>query len=103
MENLISGQLFKNVMASLENAADLINCDPNVLIRLKQPRRSMIFSIPVRMDDGNVKVFSGYRVQYSSSLGPFKEGIRYHQDVNLSEVAGLAALMTTPGCAKPFC
>lgn len=94
MENLTSGQLFKNVMQSLESAADLINCDPNVLVRLKQPRRSMIFSIPVRMDDGNVKTFAGYRVQYSSSLGPFKGGIRYHQDVNLSEVAGLAALMT---------
>lgn len=94
MENLINGQLFKNVMHSLDNAADLINCDPNVLVRLRQPRRSLIFSIPVRMDDGVVKCFSGYRVQYSSSLGPFKGGIRYHQDVNLSEVAGLAALMT---------
>lgn len=94
VENLTSGQLFKNVMQSLNKASDLINCDPNVLVRLKQPRRSMVFSIPVRMDDGNVKVFTGYRVQYSSSLGPFKGGIRYHQDVNLSEVAGLAALMT---------
>jgi glutamate dehydrogenase (NAD(P)+) len=94
VEQLISGQLFKNVMQSLDQAADLINCDPNVLVRLKQPRRSMVFSIPVRMDDGNVQVFSGYRVQYSSTLGPFKGGIRYHQDVNLSEVAGLAALMT---------
>ncbi len=94
MENLISGQLFTNVMLSLDYAAKLINCDPNVLVRLKKPRRSLIFSIPVRMDDGNVKVFDGYRVQYSSSLGPFKGGIRYHQDVNLSEVAGLAALMT---------
>ena len=94
MENLISGQLYRNVMRSLDEAATLINCDPNVLVRLRQPRRSMIFSIPVRMDDGQVKVFTGYRVQYSSSLGPFKGGIRYHQDVNLSEVAGLAALMT---------
>ncbi|MEM7645619.1 MAG: quinone-dependent dihydroorotate dehydrogenase, partial [Pseudomonadota bacterium] len=79
---------------SLDQAADLIHCDPNVLVRLKTPRRALIFSIPVRMDDGNVKVFPGYRVQFSSSLGPFKGGIRYHQDVNLSEVAGLAALMT---------
>lgn len=94
MENLTSGQLFQNVLQSLKKAGDLINCDPNVLVRLQRPRRSMIFSIPVRMDDGQVKVFSGYRVQYSSSLGPFKGGIRYHQDVNLSEVAGLAALMT---------
>ncbi|MCB0378227.1 MAG: Glu/Leu/Phe/Val dehydrogenase [Bdellovibrionales bacterium] len=81
-------------MESLDHAASIINCDPNVLVRLRQPRRAMIFSIPVRMDDYKVKVFTGYRVQYSSSLGPFKGGIRYHQDVNLSEVAGLAALMT---------
>ena len=94
VDDLVSSQLFQNVTKSLERAAKLINCDPNVLARLKMPRRSMVFSIPVRMDDGNVQVFSGYRVQYSSSLGPFKGGIRYHQDVNLSEVAGLAALMT---------
>jgi glutamate dehydrogenase (NAD(P)+) len=94
VENIVSGQLYQNVMKSLDDAANLINCDPNVLVRLKTPRRSMVFSVPVRMDDGNVKVFPGYRVQYSSSLGPFKGGIRYHQDVNLSEVAGLAALMT---------
>ena len=93
MEDLISGELFRNVIASLNRAAELVNCDPNVLARLKQPRRSMIFSIPVRMDDGEVKVFTGYRIQYNSSLGPFKGGIRYHQDVNLSEVTGLAALM----------
>ena len=94
MENLTSGPLYKNVMKTLDHAAEIINCDPNVLIRLKQPRRSMVFSIPVRMDDSKVKVFTGYRVQYSATLGPYKGGIRYHQDVNLSEVAGLAALMT---------
>ena len=94
MEHLTAGALYKNVMKSLNNAARIINCDPNVLVRLQQPRRSMVFSVPVRMDDSKVKVFTGYRVQYSSTLGPFKGGIRYHQDVNLSEVAGLAALMT---------
>lgn len=94
MENIVSGKLFKNVVQTLEGAAKIINCDPNVLARLRQPRRSLIFSVPVRMDDGNVRVFTGYRVQYSSTLGPYKGGIRYHQDVNLSEVAGLAALMT---------
>ena len=94
MEQITSGKLYKNVMQILNSAAELINCDPNVLVRLQSPRRSMVFSIPVRMDDGRVKVFPGYRVQYSATLGPFKGGIRYHQDVNLSEVAGLAALMT---------
>lgn len=94
MSEITSGHLFQNVMKSLNHAAKIINCDPNVLVRLQHPRRSVVVSIPVRMDDYKVKVFTGYRVQYSSSLGPFKGGIRYHQDVNLSEVAGLAALMT---------
>lgn len=94
MDNLINGELFKNVIASLDHSAKLINCDKNVLARLRQPRRSVMVSVPVRMDDQTVKVFTGYRVQYNSTLGPYKGGIRYHQDVDLSEVAGLAALMT---------
>lgn len=94
MENIVGGQLFKNVVSTLETTAKLINIDKNVFARLKQPRRSIVVSIPVRMDDQSVKVFTGYRVQYSSTLGPYKGGIRYHQDVDLSEVAGLAALMT---------
>lgn len=94
MDTITSGKLFQNVVRSLEQSAKIIDCDPNVLTRLKQPRRSIVVSVPVRMDDGNVKVFPGYRVQYSATLGPFKGGIRYHHDVNLSEVAGLAALMT---------
>lgn len=88
------GELFKNTIQILESAAGVINCDPNVLERLKRPKRSIIVSIPVRMDDYRVKVFTGYRVQHSSTLGPYKGGIRYHQDVTLSEVAALATLMT---------
>ncbi|MBY0316155.1 MAG: Glu/Leu/Phe/Val dehydrogenase [Bdellovibrionales bacterium] len=94
MDQIINGELFKNALSSLDGAAKLINCDKNVLSRLRQPRRSVIVSVPVRMDDQSVKVFTGYRVQYNSTLGPYKGGIRYHQDVDLSEVAGLAALMT---------
>ena len=88
------GELFQNTTKILEDAAAVINCDPNVLARLKQPKRAIIVSVPVRMDDYRVKVFTGYRVQHSSTLGPFKGGIRYHQDVTLSEVAALATLMT---------
>lgn len=88
------GELFRNTIKILESAAGVINCDPNVLERLKRPKRAIIVSIPVRMDDYRVKVFTGYRVQHSSTLGPFKGGIRYHQDVTLSEVAALATLMT---------
>jgi glutamate dehydrogenase (NAD(P)+) len=89
-----SGELFQNTIKILDEAAGVINCDPNIVERLKRPRKAIIVSIPVRMDDYRVKVFTGYRVQHSSTLGPFKGGIRYHQDVTLSEVAALATLMT---------
>jgi glutamate dehydrogenase (NAD(P)+) len=88
------GELFRNTIKILEDAAGVVNCDPNVLERLKRPKKAIIVSIPVRMDDYRVKVFTGYRVQHSSTLGPYKGGIRYHQDVTLSEVAALATLMT---------
>ena len=88
------GPLFKNTIKILEDAAAVINCDPNVLERIKRPKRAIMVSIPVRMDDYRVKVFTGYRVQHSSTLGPYKGGIRYHQDVDMSEVAALATLMT---------
>lgn len=94
MIDIYDGELFRNTIKGLEEAAGVINCDPNVLERLKRPRKSITVSIPVRMDDYKVKVFTGYRVQYSSTLGPFKGGIRYHEAVDLSEVAALAALMT---------
>ncbi|MEK7358534.1 MAG: Glu/Leu/Phe/Val dehydrogenase, partial [Bdellovibrionota bacterium] len=88
------GHKFQNTIKILEDAASVISCDPNVLERLKRPKRAIIESVPVRMDDYRVKVFTGYRVQHSSTLGPYKGGIRYHQDVTLSEVAALATLMT---------
>ena len=87
-------ELFRNTIQGLENAAAVINCDPNVLERIKRPRKAIIVSIPVRMDDYKVKVFTGFRVQHSSTLGPFKGGIRYHEGVDLGEVAALATLMT---------
>lgn len=90
----MDGPLFRNALQNLVDCAKIINCDPNVLERLKKPRRCITVSIPVRMDDYSVKVFTGYRVQYNSTLGPFKGGIRYHQNVDLPEVVGLAALMT---------
>lgn len=94
IEPVYDGPLFRNAIQTLEEAAKIINCDPNVLERLKRPRRAITVSVPVRMDDYSVKVFTGYRVQYSPTLGPYKGGIRYHQNVDLPEVVGLAALMT---------
>lgn len=70
----LNGPLFLNAIQSLEEAAKIINCDPNVLERLKRPRRCLTVAVPVRMDDYTVKVFTGYRVQYNATLGPYKRG-----------------------------
>ena len=91
---LLRSQLYKNVLESLEQAGALISINKNVLERLKKPRRAIMVSIPVRMDDGKVQVFNGYRVQHNHTLGPFKGGIRYHSQVNMGEMAALASLMT---------
>lgn len=89
-----TSDLYKNSVEQLHEAARVMNLDPNVAERLKVPKRALIVSVPIRLDDGTVKVFEGYRVQHNMTLGPGKGGIRFHQDVNLSEVAGLAMLMT---------
>src|ERR671924_1150021 len=75
-------------------AATKLNLDANVAARLRRPDRAMIVSVPTRMDDGRVQVFTGYRVQHNDVLGPFKGGIRYHPAVNLGEVSALAMWMT---------
>jgi len=77
-----------------EIAAEKLNLDGNVAARLKRPEHALIVSVPTRMDDGKVRVFTGYRVQHNDVLGPFKGGIRYHPDVNLGEVSALAMWMT---------
>lgn len=93
-EDLYRGEMFDNTIKLLDDAARAVNCDPNVLARIKRPKKAIVVSVPVRMDDYRIKVFTGFRVQHSSTLGPYKGGIRYHQDVSLSEVAALATLMT---------
>jgi glutamate dehydrogenase (NAD(P)+) len=75
-------------------AADMLGIDPNLAGRLRRPDRALIVSVPTRMDDGRVHVFTGYRVQHNDVLGPFKGGIRYHPEVNLGEVSALAMWMT---------
>jgi glutamate dehydrogenase (NAD(P)+) len=75
-------------------AADKLGVDPNLASRLRRPDRAMIVSVPTRMDNGRVHVFTGYRVQHNDVLGPFKGGIRYHPEVNLGEVSALAMWMT---------
>jgi glutamate dehydrogenase/leucine dehydrogenase len=85
---------FTNATRQLENAAKLIDLDKNVLEILRNPKRVLEVSIPVKMDSGEIKVFKGFRVQYNDALGPFKGGVRFHPKVNLSEVKALAAWMT---------
>jgi glutamate dehydrogenase (NAD(P)+) len=78
----------------VERASDAMRLDPNIKRRLLVPDRSLIVTVPARMDDGSVRIFTGYRVQHNNTRGPFKGGIRYHEDVNLGEVSALAMLMT---------
>ncbi len=75
-------------------AADRLNLDPGLRRVLREPRRELTVHFPVKMDDGNVQVFTGYRVQHNLGRGPAKGGIRYHQNVSLDEVKALAMWMT---------
>jgi glutamate dehydrogenase (NAD(P)+) len=82
------------VQAQIDKAIKYIDCDPNMIEKLRYPERSLLVSVPVRMDDGSLKVFKGYRVQHSTVRGPAKGGIRFHPSVALDEVTALAAWMT---------
>jgi glutamate dehydrogenase (NAD(P)+) len=85
---------YENLLEVLEKAAKMLNLPERDYAALKHPERELKVSVPVEMDDGSIKVFEGYRVQHSSSRGPCKGGIRYHQDVDTDEVKALAAWMT---------
>ncbi|MBI3753192.1 MAG: Glu/Leu/Phe/Val dehydrogenase [Deltaproteobacteria bacterium] len=85
---------FQDVLGRLEDVNKYLNLPPAIYNRLRYPRRSLIVSLPVRMDNGEVKYFEGYRVHYNTARGPAKGGIRYHPKVTLNEVITLAALMT---------
>jgi len=85
---------YDNVLATLESAAKVLGYEPSEYEVLKYPERTLRVAVPVRMDDGSVKVFEGYRVQHSTVRGPAKGGLRFHPDVNMDEVSALAAWMT---------
>jgi glutamate dehydrogenase (NAD(P)+) len=86
--------LFQEVLHRLEEASRHLKIPEPVYQRMRAPGRSLCVSIPVMMDDGSVRFFSGYRVQHNSARGPTKGGIRYHPGVTLDEITALAALMT---------
>jgi glutamate dehydrogenase (NAD(P)+) len=77
-----------------DQVADLLEIPQQERLRVKYPKRSFTVAVPVRMDDGRVQVFPGYRVQHHLSLGPTKGGMRYHPDVTLGEVAALSMWMS---------
>ena len=85
---------YEMALEQLRIAAEIMDLDPNIHETLKYPKRSLLVSVQVRLDDGSVKIFKGYRVQHSDARGPYKGGIRYHPDVTLDEVKALAMWMT---------
>ena len=85
---------FKVIQGYLDAASKAIDLEPYIRTILSQPKNEIMVHFPVRMDDGNVRLFKGYRVQHSNIIGPFKGGVRYHQDVTLDDCKALAAMMT---------
>ena len=85
---------YENAIKQLEDVARLINLEDWILNILKYPKRELIVHFPVRMDNGDIKIFTGYRVQHNDARGPTKGGIRFHPKVNLDEVRALAMWMT---------
>ena len=84
---------YQNAMAQLDKVALLKDFSSEFITRLREPDRDIRISIPVKMDDGSIKIFEGYRVEYNNTLGPYKGGIRYHQDTEINEVKALAFWM----------
>jgi glutamate dehydrogenase (NADP+) len=86
--------VFDDAIARLDSAAKHADIEPEAIERLKHSKAVHIVSIPMRLDDGSLRIFTGYRVQHNDTLGPTKGGLRYHPDVNLEEVKALAFWMT---------
>ena len=88
------GNLNSVVSSHVERAAKLIHLPEEISLILGQPKNEIIVNFPVKMDNGSYRMFKGYRVQHNNILGPYKGGLRYHQDVTLDECKGLASAMT---------
>jgi len=96
-KSLLTGKeydFYKVVQDYLERAAKVAKIEPYVQTILSQPKNELIINFPVRMDNGDVRLFKGYRVQHNNLLGPFKGGMRFHPQVSLDDVKALAAMMT---------
>ena len=86
--------VYENVIAQFNKAADLIALDADIRKILASTTNEIVVNFPVKMDDGCVKMFTGYRVQHNNALGPYKGGLRFHPSVNIDEVRALATWMT---------
>ena len=86
--------IWEMAQKQLDDVAEYMNLEPWIHRKLRECRKALIVSIPVRMGDGRVEVYEGYRVQHNTTRGPGKGGIRYHPDVTLDEVKALAMWMT---------
>jgi len=89
-----TGSIFNAMLQEFDGAARLLGLDPGIWKILTSAKRQITVSCPIQMDNGEIEVFTGYRVQYNITLGPAKGGIRYHPNVTLDEVTALAAWMT---------
>ena len=89
---------FEIARKQVKTACDRLNADPAVYEILKNPRRVLEVSFPVKLDDGTVKTFTGYRSQHNNAVGPYKGGVRFHPHVNLDEVKALSIWMTIKCC-----
>jgi glutamate dehydrogenase (NAD(P)+) len=87
-------EFFKVVQGYLEQAASIVNLPTHIAEILSQPKNEIIVHFPVRMDDGSMRLFKGYRIQHNNIRGPYKGGIRYHESVTLDDIKALAAMMT---------
>lgn len=90
----MSNSLLSDANLRLEKALRFVTIDEDVAERLRYPKASLVVSIPVRMDNGSLRIFQGYRVRYDDSRGPTKGGVRFHPNVTLDEVQSLAFWMT---------
>jgi glutamate dehydrogenase (NAD(P)+) len=86
--------VYETVRAQFDRAADQMALDPEIRKILSETTNEIVVNFPVKMDDGHIRMFTGYRVQHNNVLGPFKGGLRFHPAVNLDEVRALAAWMT---------
>ncbi|KKS11265.1 MAG: Glutamate dehydrogenase [Candidatus Uhrbacteria bacterium GW2011_GWF2_41_430] len=93
--------VFENALNQIHRAAELAKIDENVLKQINIPMREVRVAIPVKMDDGSLRMFEGFRVQHNNWRGPFKGGIRYHQQVDIHEV--VRCLRNTNGRRERRC